>query len=235
MTLIEGPFLLEEAAAAGGEVHEVFALGSDSATSRQCETAGWDLSAVTPEVMDELAASMNPRGPVAVISVPPPPPLETTDSVVLWDIADPGNAGTIIRTAGAFGFQVIATANTVDLWSPKVIRSAVGGHFRSPPIEGVAPDPRVLIAAGLEPIAAAAGEAESVAAAMRSTSSVALLIGNEAHGIPESVVDSPGVGAFSIPMPGGAESLNAAVAAGIAMYLRMDARRTNLAIGGAPE
>ena len=223
-TLVEGPFLLEEAAAAAAQIQEVFALEEDAATARICKEQGCSLLRVTPQVMGALASSVNPRGPVAVVSIPETPPLEPRDSVVLWDIADPGNAGTIIRTAGAFGFQVIATAGCVDLWSPKVIRSGVGGHFRAPPIVDLDPDPGVLIASGLTPLVAAAGASAPADEVVGIPVPVALIIGNEAHGVPGRVVDTPGVNVFSLPMPGGAESLNAAVAAGIAMYLRMNAR-----------
>jgi TrmH family RNA methyltransferase len=223
-TLIDGPFLLEEAASGGVEILEVFALASDEATARRCEEAGWNLWLVNADVMGALGSSVSPRGPVAVISIPESPVLEARDSVVLYDIADPGNAGTIIRTAGAFGFQVMATEATVDLWSPKVIRSAVGGHFRAHPILGIEPDPAVLIEAGLAPLAAAAGSTTTLHDAVRREGPVALLIGNEAHGLSKGVIDTPGVMIFSIPMPGGSESLNAAVAAGIAMYLRMTSR-----------
>lgn len=219
-SLIEGPFLLEEAATAAITVHEVFARVGDVATRQVCETNAWPVRIVTADVMETLASSVSPRGPVAVIAVPATPSIEARDSVVLWGIADPGNAGTIIRTAGALGFQVIATAETVDLWSPKVIRAGVGGHFRTPPIEGLAADPSLLVAVGLTPLVAIAEAPTPVHEAVQVPDPVALIIGNEAHGVPADVLHAAGVGAFSIPMPGGSESLNASVAAGIAMYLR---------------
>lgn len=221
-TTIEGPFLLEEAIANAVEIVEVFALPDDTVTQQRCAQGGIPLSLVTQDVLEALAGSVTPRGPVAVITVPETARLLAADSIVLWDIADPGNAGTIIRTAAAFGFQVVATDGTVDLWSPKVIRAGVGGHFRSALVTGCAPEPSVLVKAGLLPVVA---DAEHGALeALESADPIALIVGNEAHGVPSPILESPGVATVSLPMPGGAESLNAAVAAGILMYLRMTRR-----------
>ena len=223
-TLIEGPFLLEEARSAGIIVDEVFALAGDAETAASCHREGWQLHEVAPDVMAALASSVNPRGPVAVAAIPDSPQIECRDSVVLWGVADPGNAGTIIRTAGAFGFQVIATAGSVDLWSPKVVSAGVGGHFRANPVEGMAADLVVLQAAGLRPLVATSAGVTRVDDAVRGEEPVALVVGNEAHGVPEEVIGAPGVETFMIPMPGGTESLNAAVAASISMYLRIAGR-----------
>jgi TrmH family RNA methyltransferase len=138
----------------------------------------------------------------------------------MWDVADPGNAGTIIRSAAAFGFQVVATAGCVDLWSPKVVRAGVGGHFRTSIVAGFGPVPRGLVEAGLRPFVAEAGGATSPEAMVGTSGPVALIVGNEARGTPAAVVEELGVEALSLAMPGGTESLNAAVAASILMYLR---------------
>jgi TrmH family RNA methyltransferase len=213
---------LEEAVAAGVGIHEVFLTPDDQASTRLCLRVGLEATQVAPDVMKGISDNVSPRGPIAVISIPEAPTPRAVDSIVLWDIGDPGNAGTIIRTAGAFGFQVIATKRCVDLWSPKVIRSGVGGHFRATPLEGLAPDPQALIDMGLRPLAAVAhADYEPAEKVMSGSTPIALLVGNEAHGVPGDVADSPGVESISLPMPGGAESLNAAVAAGILMYLRM--------------
>jgi TrmH family RNA methyltransferase len=161
---------------------------------------------------------------VAVIEIPEAGPVEPIDSVVLWGIGDPGNAGTIVRTAAAFGFQVLATVDTVDLWSPKVLRSAVGAHFRARPIAGLAPDPGALQSLGLRLVATAADGEIPLEAAVGDDGAQAFLVGNEAHGIPAAVCHHPAVTTTAIAMPGGTESLNAAVSAAIVMYERM--RRT---------
>ena len=128
---------------------------------------------------------------------------------------------TIVRTAAALGFHVAATAGSVDLWSPKVVRAAVGGHFRTSLTTGLTNVPRGLVAAGLRPVVAVATATEQAEVAIGGAEPVALVIGNEAHGVPDDLIDDVSVEPVSLAMPGGAESLNAGVAAGILMYLRM--------------
>jgi TrmH family RNA methyltransferase len=135
------------------------------------------------------------------------------DLLVAWGVADPGNVGTLIRCAAAFGLGFAAGPGTADPWSPKVLRSGAGGHFRA----GAA---RV---GGLEPLRA--GDRRLVASVARGGSApsalprgpVAVLVGDEARGLPPEVVAACEA-AVTIPMPGGTESLNAAVAGAILAY-----------------
>ncbi len=226
-TTIEGPFLLQEAIAARVVVHEVFATPDDHVAERLSDEAGVTVCHVSADVLKSLATSVNPRGPIAVITVPDNHEVIRVDSIVLWDIADPGNAGTMIRTAAAFGFQVLATADTVDLWSPKVVRAAVGGHFRTNTVAGLAPTLDPLTAAGLTTMVATADGTHVGEVNLGQTGPVALIIGNEAHGLPAAIVEAEEVVKIALPMPGGSESLNAAVAGGILMYLRLAQRDTN--------
>ncbi len=219
-TTIDGPFLLHEAVTAGIAIHDLFATPDDAATESLAAAAGIAVTHVSSDVIDGLASSLHPRGPVAVVSVPTSARVRAVDSVVLWEISDPGNAGTIIRTAAAFGFQVLATADCVDLWSPKVLRAAVGGHFRTTISEGMEPDLARLTEVGLAPFATSAQGEDVGHLDIGLHDAVALIVGNEAHGLPEHVSGATGVTQAAIPMPGGTESLNAAVTAGIFMYLR---------------
>ncbi len=221
LTTIDGPFLLREAVAAGVIIREVFALPGDVDAEAVCQDGSIPLTLITADVLPRLASSLNPRGPVAVIEIPPATAILPKDSVVLWDVADPGNAGTIIRTAAAFGFQVLATAGTVDLWSPKVVRAAVGGHFRTD-LGDTVDDLEALDRAGLVPLATAADGVDIGKVDLTDRSPVAFLIGNEAHGIPGSITSRATT--VAIAMPGGTESLNAGVTAGVMMYLRMSRR-----------
>ena len=102
-----------------------------------------------------------------------------------------------------------------------MIRSAVGAHFREIPIEGIAGGINTLQQAGLRPIVATAGSGDGAMTVLQGDDPVALIIGSEAHGLPDDLRNNPGIAAVELPMPGGTESLNAAVAAGILMYLRM--------------
>ncbi len=220
-TTIDGPFLLQEAVRNGIAIREVFALAGDEATIELCRSAQLDVVDVSEEVLDRLASSVSPRGPVAVIDVPPDGELMAADTIVMWGISDPGNAGTIIRTAAAFGFQVLATAGTVDLWSPKVLRAGVGGHFRTRLVGGLE-SMEQLERVGLVPLALAADGVSLAKVDLSDPDPIALIVGNEAHGVPSGLHKR--VTTVALPMPGGTESLNAGVAASIAMYLRMSRR-----------
>jgi len=222
MTTVEGPFLLHEAIAGGVRVHEIFALPSDDEAGLAAENAGIGVTEVSVDVLQRIATSVTPRGPVAVVDIPKPVPVAPTDSIVLWEMSDPGNVGTVIRTAAAFGFQVIATKGSVDLWAPKVLRSGVGGHFRTELVENVAPSLDSLTGAGLVPLATAADGVDIATVDLSDPAPAAFIVGNEAHGLPSALRSKATT--VSLSMPGGTESLNAAVSASIFMYLRMSQR-----------
>jgi TrmH family RNA methyltransferase len=206
-TLIEGPHLLDEALGAGVEVERTFHLPDDPEANR------WpSATPVDQAVLEKLAGTESPRGPIAVIAIPPPHPIPTDRSViVLWGVADPGNVGTIIRSAAAFGLGVAVGPFTADPWAPKVLRAGAGGHFRTP-LSTVA-SPADL--AGLR--VAATVPSGGIAPARLERGVWAVLIGSEAHGLDPALVAHATVG-VTIPMPGETESLNAAVAASIIAY-----------------
>jgi TrmH family RNA methyltransferase len=194
----------------------VFALVDEYETARSAEAAGADLVRVTQQVLDRVASTQHPRGPVAVFAPPAGTAPPRGHALVLWEIGDPGNAGTLIRTAAAFGAAVIASPGTVDLWAPKVLRSSAGAHFAT------TVDMRSSLSVGelrsegyrvIATVAEGGDPVSDVSAGLRS----ALVIGAEAHGLPESVVTNADV-RVTIPMIG-TESLNAAVAGSITAYL----------------
>lgn len=167
-----------------------------------------------------LAPVQTPTGILAVIPVPDPPvPAEPGPCVLLEDVQDPGNVGSILRSSAAAGIrEVYLSPRCADPWSPKVLRAGMGAHFHLQCFAGVdlagfaATFPGRLVATGL-------GSPRSVFATdLRGT--VALAFGNEGAGL------SPGLlaGADSvvqIPMPGGTESLNIAAAAAICLFERV--------------
>jgi RNA methyltransferase, TrmH family len=144
--------------------------------------------------------------------------------VVMAAVQDPGNVGTIVRSAEAFGATgVVTTRGSADPWSPKALRASAGSGLRFPVLRGMAIP--VLLAqlrvAGVKIVAAsshwpaARGAAADAVADLRSP--VAIFIGNEGAGLAreiENVADAR----ISIPMRGGVESLNAGVAASVVLY-----------------
>ena len=141
--------------------------------------------------------------------------------VILTEIQDPGNAGTIIRSAEAFGATgAVATRGTVDPWSPKALRASAGSALRLPVLRGIT-IPVLLAQLRIAKVkiyaASAHGENASDSAQWDFRGAAAIFIGNEGAGLPaevESVADAT----ISIPMSGAVESLNAGVAASLLLY-----------------
>jgi TrmH family RNA methyltransferase len=172
-----------------------------------------------------MAGTAHPRGPLAVADVPPFVALRTSDTVVLWDVADPGNAGAIVRSAAGFGFAVAVTRQATDVWSPKAVRAAAATQFRTTLTELGADPYGEVLAAGLAPLAMVVEGGEDVDRS-EVTGPVALLIGSEAHGLPEPVVAA--ARPVTLRLDNDVESLNAAVAAGVMMHHIRSLRRGDL-------
>jgi RNA methyltransferase, TrmH family len=171
--------------------------------------------------LDRLSGTMSPRGPVAVIAIPHSVLVTTEQVLVLYGLADPGNVGSLIRTAAAFGAGVIVGPGTADPWSPKTLRASAGGHFRTtievaPDVDSAALEVRgwqvvsTVVSGGMHPDELGAGR-------------YAVMIGDEARGLPHEVAQS-GL-AVTIPMPGGTESLNAAAAGAVVLFALTETAR----------
>lgn len=212
-TILEGPNLLEEALAAGVRPEVVFALPDDQPTTALARSHDIELVPVDPAALKRLAGTTTPRGPAAVIALPAPRSVSGAGMIVAWGLGDPGNVGTLIRTAAAFGWDFGHTAGTADPWSPKVLRSGAGGHFRT----GIIPVDSVesLEALGLTTVATVVGG--GVDPSTLGPGHYAVLVGEEAAGLPAEVAHRARL-EVTIPMPGGMESLNAGMAAGIIVY-----------------
>ncbi|MFV1969512.1 MAG: TrmH family RNA methyltransferase [Acidimicrobiia bacterium] len=213
LTLVEGPMAFGQMAAAGVVPEVILVVESDDVTLELCDSHGWIPSLVTVEILASAGDAVHPQSPVATIRIPDRVALRNRDTVMLNDISDPGNVGTMIRSAAAFGWDVSVSGATADPWSPKVLRSGVGSHFGMH--ISFSDDPVVdAHAVGLEVVAAVvAGGSEPV----RGDPSIALMIGSEAYGLSEEDTERADR-AVTLPMPGEVESLNAAVAASILMF-----------------
>jgi RNA methyltransferase, TrmH family len=209
-TLLEGPHLLEAAVAAGGRIEVVFALAGDAAIPH---VPGADMVEVTQQVLERLAPTEHPRGPVAVMAIPDPSPPTGRDALVVWGVADPGNVGTLIRTAAAFGLDAVVGPGCADPWSPKVLRAAAGAHFATT----VAANASLADLRSVGLTLAAAVVSGGVPVTDLPDAPLGVLVGSEAHGLPAEVIDECDL-RVSIPMPGGIESLNVAVAGAIVAY-----------------
>lgn len=223
--LVEGTRLVREADNAGSTPAFVFFLPSAVEKDPPAQSLLSNLSArtrsvfpVNERVMQTLSETETPQGIAAVYPLPELAlPRDLQRVLVLDQLGDPGNVGTILRTAWAADMDAVLLApDTVDPFNPKVVRAAMGAHFnlpiRSLGWEQIA---QVLESVPRIYLADARGDVDFTRADW--TPPVALIVGGEAEGV------SPQARALAtrnvfIPMPGRAESLNAAVAAGILLF-----------------
>jgi RNA methyltransferase, TrmH family len=175
---------------------------------------------VSDEVMKEMSETITPQGILAVCTIPN----VSLDSltlngsrrfIYLSEVQDPGNAGTILRSADAFGMDAVITSpGSVDMYSPKVVRSTAGSLWHIPVFEAVAIDE--VVKRGINAFSLGADGSKKLSDYQISGDTLAVF-GNEARGLSTGQnVDS--IDVVSIPMPGNAESLNLSAAASIVMY-----------------
>ncbi|RVU45506.1 TrmH family RNA methyltransferase [Rubrivivax rivuli] len=136
-------------------------------------------------------------------------------SVVLDRVQDPGNVGSILRSAAAFGVpQVLALKGTVALWSPKVLRAGMGAHFGLHLVEGLAPEDLAALGA---PLVATSSHAGHQLPSAHLPQPCAWVLGHEGQGVHADLLARCTL-QVSIPQPGGEESLNVAAAAAVCLY-----------------
>ncbi|HHW83825.1 MAG TPA: RNA methyltransferase [Actinomycetales bacterium] len=229
--LVEGPQAVAELIRFAPElVRDVYATADQGAlldAARQERLHAHEVSA-------EVAAAMSTdaQGVLAVANLPPPVPLSVLEGarlvMLLPSVADPGNAGTLIRIADAAGADaVVVCRGGVEVTSPKVVRASAGSIFHLPVVTGVSFPDAVSAArsAGLVLLGADGGAPLSLfSEGFEAGRPTAWVFGNEAHGLsaPEREACDHLV---SIPLHGAAESLNVAAAAAVCMYRSAQAQR----------
>ena len=211
--IIEGPKMLEEAIKAKWNIEKIYATKQ---WTGNLGNSGGDIEEIDDVMLSRISHLQTPKQVVALVQkklVSVPMNFKDNLTLVLDGIQDPGNLGTIIRTADWFGIhQILVTDDTAGIYNPKVIQSTMGSCFRIDvqivDIEAVLKKEKLPVIGTL--LSGASIYKEKMA------SKGFLIIGNESKGIRENVkslITQP----VSIPNFGGAESLNAAVATGIVL------------------
>lgn len=216
--LVEGEVMIREALGCGLKLHSVIA------TERKADFAfeiSPDAIQVTDSIMQAVCDTRTPQGVCAAFEMPIPLALNALpDRVVALDgVQDPGNLGTIWRTADAAGFEALLLgAGCADPMSPKVQRSSMGSGFRVP-ISRADELPAALARLSRVGYSIICSDLHGADFYSRPDpgKKLVLVIGNESRGISEAT-RAQATMLVKLPMRGGAESLNAAVAAGIMMY-----------------
>lgn len=200
-----------------------------AALLERAHARGVDVAEVSAADFDSAADTDSPQGVLAIGEVPTWPALSAwtaasapSGTVLLLDaLQDPGNVGTIIRSAAALGVRAtVALPGTVDVWNAKVVRSAMGALCTHPVVSWSWEETQQWLARCEIPLWVADTDGEPLHALIplrHGASRVALAVSNEGSGV-TSVVREAAQRVVSIPMHPGSESLNVAVAAGILLY-----------------
>jgi RNA methyltransferase, TrmH family len=235
--VIDGPRLVTEALAAGVVLHEVFVpVGAVDdplvvALLAALDRARIPVDLVPTEAFAGLSSTESPQ-PALAVATPPrhelAAVLDTDALLVLVDVADPGNAGTLVRVAEAAGLGgVVACGQAVDWWNPKVVRAAAGSLFRVP--VATADDTGAVLdalrARGIATLATVVDDAVPYTD-VDWCAPVAVVLGSEAHGLAPEVV-ARATGRIHIPMLGSVESLNVAMAGAVCAFELARRRRAD--------
>ena len=239
--LAEGPQAVAEAFHCGARITDLFV--TVHARTRHGDlvaaiaAAGIPVHVVSGEVMDELAQTVTPQGLLAVcgfVDVPLAKVARAAPGLIalLANVRDPGNAGTVLRTADAAGAHAVVFADaSVDPYNGKCVRASAGSLFHLPVVAGTRLEEAVvtLREAGLRIVAAdgrAGRSLDDPEVQARLAGPTAWMFGNEAWGLPPELValaDEP----VAVPIYGRAESLNLAAAAAVCLYASARARQAH--------
>ncbi len=206
--LCAGRTLLREAVVSGAEVTCV--LAAEAMPGLPCRL-------MTPELLKAVSPLQHSSDPVFTVRMRPLPPAEELRRViVLENVQDPGNVGTVLRTADAFGIDLVVLCGAcADPYNPKTVRATMGAIFRQPVVKtDTARLPEIL--RGL-PLYGAALRPGGTDIRALGPGPLAVAVGNEGRGLTEELLDLCR-GTTIIPMRPRAESLNAGVAAAVVMW-----------------
>jgi RNA methyltransferase, TrmH family len=221
--VLEGAKVIAEALDAGVSLEAVFTAPEIDAVRPLLERAleaGVRVHTLQPGLIERVADTVTPQ-PVMAIAPWIDVPLEAVRGgdffVVCVDVRDPGNAGTVLRTAEAAGATAVVFCDgSVDVFNPKTVRASAGSLFHVPVVNGGSVDDVLgaLMAWGVRRLGTVARDGTPYDEADL-TVPVALVLGNEAHGLPDGVQLDELV---SIPMAGSGESLNVGMAAAVLAF-----------------
>jgi len=218
---VEGETLLFEAVRSGIAIERVF-LADDRAVPTWLPT-GLDVLEIDGDTLRSAVDTLSPQGIAALVRPPEWKLKQVCDPaasplvLIAAGLQDPGNMGTLVRSAEAFGAAcVLATPGTVSAWNSKAVRASAGSVFRMPVVRVTLDEIVALKREGLRVLAAVAEGARAVPD-VDLTGACALLVGNEGAGLSEEWLQLADA-RITIPMPGPVESLNAAIAGSLLLY-----------------
>jgi TrmH family RNA methyltransferase len=236
--LIEGIRIVEDALESNAPIETVLVQedlipsGKADKILNLLQSQGLELIEVTQPVIEHMSDTKTPQGVIAVGRQFQHDPVglisgkENPLYLIIDSIQDPGNLGTMIRSADAVGATgVFVGSDSVDIYNPKVLRATMGSLFHLPVLETPLSEIFQLLKQNHVKVVGTSTEAEKDLFGADLTGGTAIVIGSEAHGISEEIrqyIDTW----TSVPMPGKAESLNAAIASSVILYEALRQRKT---------
>ena len=219
--VVEGPVLIAEAVGAGWECEAQFVASEADGVVQPGVPGGGPVFELAPGVLDRVASTQTPQNPIAIVRMrsdgTPGDLLAAAAFVVVLDrVTDPGNLGTVLRSAEAAGADLVAlTPGSVDPFNPKVVRASAGAVFHVPVVTATIDD---VAAGGLTTVGTTSHDSPDRTVVPYTstdlTGRIAIVMGNEAAGLPDDWTDE--VGPIrrwtTIPHAGRSESLNVAMA-----------------------
>ena len=221
MYLLEGEHLVEEAIKERAQI-KLIVVTSNRLEDYQNLLAQTDvqLLVVSQDVFYKLSMTETTQGILAVVEIVKQEMLPHKGRLIVLDaVQDPGNLGTIVRTADAAGFDaVVLGTGTVDLYNDKVLRSMQGSHFHIPVFQANLQEYLpILKEKGVQVAVTALHRDSKDYSVLQGATDVAIVVGNEGQGVSSDVIELADV-LVAIPMFGKAESLNVAIASALLMY-----------------
>lgn len=212
--LLEGFHLVEEAAKSNIDIEMILTVNPDKLTEIMVENSKQQYE-ITFKIAEKLSQTEAPQGIYAVCNMPVIDDVQMNRVLYLDRIQDPGNVGTIIRTADAAGMDaVIIAKGTVDIYNDKVLRASQGSVFHIPVLEMDFEEARQKVNGK---VMGTSLDNSVDYHQVEKTDSFLLVLGNEGQGVDQSILNQTDVNLY-VPIHGKAESLNVAVCAGILMY-----------------
>ncbi|PFO10199.1 RNA methyltransferase [Bacillus sp. AFS076308] len=215
--IVEGFHLVEEALKQGEQVLEIIVSDKVGLPPRW-DAGSTPVTSVTEEISNSLSETEAPQGIYAVCRQSNQEVQDAKTLLLIDAVQDPGNLGTMIRTADAAGIDaVVVGRGSVDIYNSKVLRSAQGSHFHLPIIRGDLHEWIDKLHDKNIPVYGTALEGASAYTDISCGASFALIVGNEGNGVAKDLLSSTTANLY-IPIFGKSESLNVAVATGILLY-----------------
>ena len=228
-TILDGIHLIQAYAASGQTAQALIFRDSNLETAEVHGLVGTYAAEHTyilaDGLFDSVAQVATPTGIMALVSTPPPlpPPNRVGDAVLLEEIQDPGNLGSILRSAAAAGItEIFLSRKSIFAWSPKVLRAGMGAHFKLAIYEDINLPDLLVRRDGLALATDVAGGTSLFETKLHGP--VSWIFGNEGAGVSPVLMQAADT-RVHIPMPGRSESLNVAAAAAICLFEQTRQRR----------